>query len=60
MIRNNRLPGDAILGIEKGRLLIRKPNAVTRERKPIDIFFSALALFLIFLVLLHSGKDAGM
>ena len=38
------LPGDAILGIEKGQLLIRKPNASKRERKPIDIFFSAPAV----------------
>jgi two-component system CheB/CheR fusion protein len=38
------LPGDAILGIEKGHLLIRKPDTAKRERKPIDIFFSALAV----------------
>src|SRR3954453_3837005 len=37
------LPADAILGIERGRLRITKPNAGRRERKPIDIFFSALA-----------------
>ena len=37
------LPADAILSIEKRRLLIRRPNSSRRERKPIDIFFSALA-----------------
>ncbi|MGG5821895.1 CheR family methyltransferase [Falsiroseomonas sp. HW251] len=37
------LPADALLGIERGRLRITKPNAGRRERKPIDIFFSALA-----------------
>lgn len=37
------LPADAILGIEHGRLRITRPNAGQRERKPIDIFFSALA-----------------
>src|SRR3954468_6157259 len=37
------LPADAILGIEQGRLRITKPNVGRRERKPIDIFFSALA-----------------
>ena len=37
------LPADAILSIERRRLLIRKPNSSRRERKPIDIFFSALA-----------------
>ena len=37
------LPADAILSIENRRLLIRKPNTTRRERKPIDIFFSALA-----------------
>ena len=42
-IRVYVLPADAILGIERRRLLIRKPNSSRRERKPIDIFFSALA-----------------
>jgi two-component system CheB/CheR fusion protein len=37
------LPADAILSIEQRRLLIHKPNSSRRERKPIDIFFSALA-----------------
>jgi two-component system, chemotaxis family, CheB/CheR fusion protein len=37
------LPADAILGIEKRHLLIRK-NTSRRERKPIDIFFSSLAV----------------
>jgi two-component system CheB/CheR fusion protein len=37
------LPANAILGIEKRRLQVRKPNSERRERKPIDIFFSALA-----------------
>lgn len=37
------LPADAILSIEGRRLFIRKPPAGKRERKPIDIFFSALA-----------------
>jgi two-component system CheB/CheR fusion protein len=37
------LPADALLGIERGRLRVARPNAGRRERKPIDIFFSALA-----------------
>ena len=37
------LPSDAVLGIKQRRLTISKPSA-SRERKPIDIFFSALAL----------------
>ena len=37
------LPAGAILGIEKRCLRVSKPNAGRRERKPIDIFFSALA-----------------
>ncbi|HEX4765222.1 MAG TPA: CheR family methyltransferase [Lichenihabitans sp.] len=37
------LPADAILSIEKRKLLIRRPSSNRRERKPIDIFFSALA-----------------
>lgn len=37
------LPADAVLGIEHGRLTITRPPPGRRERKPIDIFFSALA-----------------
>jgi two-component system CheB/CheR fusion protein len=37
------LPADAILNIEQGHLLIRRPARSRRERKPIDIFFSSLA-----------------
>lgn len=37
------LPADAILSIEGRRLRIRKLGLGRRERKPIDIFFSALA-----------------
>jgi two-component system CheB/CheR fusion protein len=37
------LPANAVLGIEGGRLRLQRPNARRRERKPIDIFFSALA-----------------
>jgi two-component system CheB/CheR fusion protein len=37
------LPANAILGVADGRLLVSKPSAGRRERKPIDIFFSALA-----------------
>lgn len=37
------LPHNAILSIKDGALQVRKPNALSRERKPIDIFFSALA-----------------
>ncbi|MBL6459404.1 PAS domain-containing protein [Belnapia sp. T6] len=37
------LPADAILGMEGGRLRMTKPNTGRRERKPIDIFFAALA-----------------
>jgi two-component system CheB/CheR fusion protein len=37
------LPANAILGIERGCLRITRPNAGRRARKPIDVFFSALA-----------------
>lgn len=37
------LPADAILSIASGRLIIRKQEERQRERKPIDIFLSALA-----------------
>ena len=37
------LPENALLSVEKRRLHVRKPNEFQRERKPIDIFFSALA-----------------
>ena len=37
------LPAGAILGIQAGRLTIQKIEPEKRERKPIDIFFSALA-----------------
>jgi two-component system, chemotaxis family, CheB/CheR fusion protein len=36
------MPPNAIMTIAEGRLALRRPNAVNRERKPIDIFFSAL------------------
>ena len=38
------LPADTILGIENGSLTIIRPDTRFRERKPIDVFFSALAL----------------
>ncbi len=37
------MPHNTILSIERGKLKIRRPNALSRERKPVDIFFSALA-----------------
>ncbi|HEY1750209.1 MAG TPA: CheR family methyltransferase, partial [Caulobacteraceae bacterium] len=37
------LPADTILDIQGGRLRLRKLAAGRRERKPIDVFFSALA-----------------
>ena len=37
------LPADAILGMKGGRLQMTRPNVGQRERKPVDIFFSALA-----------------
>ncbi|HEY4030139.1 MAG TPA: CheR family methyltransferase [Caulobacteraceae bacterium] len=37
------LPPDAILDFRNGRLILRKPTSTHRERKPIDIFFAALA-----------------
>ncbi|MER8433645.1 CheR family methyltransferase [Mesorhizobium caraganae] len=37
------MPHNAILTIENSSLKLRQPNSVSRERKPIDIFFSALA-----------------
>src|SRR3954464_8439378 len=36
------LPANAILGIQDGKLLITRPPAGQRERKPIDIFLSSL------------------
>ncbi len=38
------LPADAILSIDQGMLRIDKPPATRRERKPIDIFFTSLAI----------------
>jgi two-component system, chemotaxis family, CheB/CheR fusion protein len=38
------LPADAVLGIAGGRLKLRTPDPGRRERKPIDIFLSALAI----------------
>ena len=37
------LPADALLSIRDGRLEVHRPSSVRRERKPIDIFLSALA-----------------
>jgi two-component system CheB/CheR fusion protein len=37
------MPQNAILFIEQGVLKIRVPDALHRERKPIDIFFASLA-----------------
>jgi two-component system, chemotaxis family, CheB/CheR fusion protein len=38
------LPSDAVLTISGGRLDIRKPDPLHRERKPIDLFLSSLAV----------------
>ncbi|NPD65774.1 chemotaxis protein CheR [Lichenicola cladoniae] len=38
------LPADAILGIRNGRLSVTRQDNTHRERKPIDVFFSALAI----------------
>jgi two-component system CheB/CheR fusion protein len=38
------LPSDAIMGIERRMLTLRKPSSLKRERKIIDVFFSALAM----------------
>jgi two-component system CheB/CheR fusion protein len=38
------MPADCLIGIEKRRLTLQKPEGENRERKPIDIFFVALAL----------------
>ncbi len=38
------MPPNAIMTIEAGRLRIRKPNHVRRERNPIDLFLSSLAV----------------
>jgi two-component system CheB/CheR fusion protein len=38
------LPADAIISIEQGRLQVRKSDSSRRERKPIDILFSSLAI----------------
>ncbi|MEN2990127.1 CheR family methyltransferase [Tistrella sp. BH-R2-4] len=37
------MPQNALLSIKGGRLTLRRLNVMQRERKPIDIFFSALA-----------------
>jgi two-component system CheB/CheR fusion protein len=37
------LQADALIGISGGRLQVTKANIINRERKPIDIFLSALA-----------------
>jgi two-component system CheB/CheR fusion protein len=37
------LPSDVMLGVEKGHLRLHPQNALHRERKPIDLFFSSLA-----------------
>lgn len=37
------MPQNVTLAIEKGVLRLRRPNGLTQQRKPIDIFFSALA-----------------
>lgn len=37
------MPQNAILTIDGGKLHLRRPTAASRERKPIDIFFSSLA-----------------
>ncbi|TIN15628.1 MAG: chemotaxis protein CheB, partial [Mesorhizobium sp.] len=37
------MPHNATLTIETGVLHLRRPNGLTQERKPIDIFFAALA-----------------
>ena len=37
------LPSDVMLGVEQGNLRIHAQNALQRERKPIDVFFSSLA-----------------
>ena len=38
------MPPNAIMTIEGGRLRLRKPNQVRRERNPIDLFLSSLAV----------------
>ncbi|MER9212124.1 PAS domain-containing protein [Mesorhizobium sp. M0663] len=37
------MPQNVVLTIRKGALSLRRPNTLNRERKPIDIFFRALA-----------------
>ena len=37
------MPANTVLGIENGRLQLRRQAAGRSERKPIDVFFSALA-----------------
>ncbi|MGX8008928.1 CheR family methyltransferase [Mesorhizobium sp. ORM8.1] len=37
------MPQNAILTIDDGKLHLRRPTAANRERKPVDIFFGALA-----------------
>ena len=38
------LPENALVSVENGTLRLRRPNVEHRERKPIDIFLSALAV----------------
>jgi two-component system, chemotaxis family, CheB/CheR fusion protein len=37
------MPGNSVMTIKGGRLQLRKPDQIKRERKPIDIFFASLA-----------------
>ena len=58
------LPPDALLTIEGGHLHIHAPDAVNRERNPIDIFFGTLAddqgENAIGIVLSGSGSDGSL
>jgi len=63
-VENNQIyvmPADVVLGIQNRRLMLRKNNS-RRERKPIDIFMSALAVDLGVLaggVILSGGDSDG-
>ena len=38
------LPANAVISVNKGRLQVRKAESARRERKPVDILFSSLAI----------------
>lgn len=58
------MPPNAILTIESGRFQSRKPNLVRRERNPIDLFLSSLAVergeYAAAIILSGGGADGSL